>query len=47
LLQTQPEDSGILTLFFFPLWCLLFALGLLVGRRLGLLATGGKRLLER
>jgi hypothetical protein len=43
LLQTEPEDAGILTLFFFPVWCLLFAVGLLIGRRLGLLATAGKR----
>ena len=43
LLQMEPEDAGILTLFFFPVWCLLMVLGLLIGRRLGLLATGGKR----
>ena len=47
LLQIEPEDAGILTLFFFPVWCLLCALGLLIGRRLGLLATGGKRALQR
>ena|SRR5437016_1953123 len=47
LLQTEPEDAGILTLFFFPVWCLLLILGLLIGRRLGLLATGGKRVLQR
>jgi DMSO reductase anchor subunit len=47
LLQTEPEDAGILTLFFFPVWCLLFALGILIGRRLGLLMTGGKRVLQR
>jgi hypothetical protein len=23
LLRTEPEDAGILTLFFFPVWCLL------------------------
>jgi hypothetical protein len=23
LLQTDPEEAGILTLFFFPVWCLL------------------------
>jgi hypothetical protein len=23
LMQTEPEDAGILTLFFFPVWCLL------------------------
>ena len=47
LLRTEPEDAGILTLFFFPVWCLLLVLGLLVGRRLGLLMTGGKRVLQR
>ena len=47
LLQTEPEDAGILTLFFFPVWCLLLILGVLVGRRLGLLVTGGKRVLQR
>src|SRR6266404_2055938 len=47
LLRTEPEDAGILTLFFFPVWCLVFALGLLIGRRLGLLVTGGKRALQR
>jgi hypothetical protein len=40
LLRTDPEDAGILTLFFFPVWCLLVVLGLLVGRRAGLLTTG-------
>jgi hypothetical protein len=43
VLQTEPEDAGILTLFFFPVWCVVFALGLLIGRKLGLLVTGGKR----
>ena len=43
LLQTEPEDAGILTLFFLPVWVLLVVAGMLVGRRLGLLATGGKR----
>ena len=43
LLQTEPEDAGILTLFFIPVWCLLVLFGLLAGRRLGMLATGGKR----
>jgi hypothetical protein len=47
LLQREPGDAGILTLFFFPVWCLVFALGLLLGRRLGLLMTGGKRVLQR
>ena len=35
LLQTEPEDAGILTFFFIPVWCLLVVIGLLVGRRLG------------
>ena len=43
LLRTAPEDAGILTLFFVPVWCLLLVLGLLIGRRIGLLVTGGKR----
>ena len=47
LLQTEPEDAGILTVFFFPVWCLLVVLGLLIGRRLGLLATGGRRIPQR
>jgi hypothetical protein len=47
LLQTEPEDAGILSLFFFPVWCLLFALRLLIGRRLGLLVIGGRRVAPR
>jgi hypothetical protein len=47
LLQTEPEDAGILTVFFFPVWCLLLVLGLLIGRRLGLVVTGGKRVVQR
>jgi DMSO reductase anchor subunit len=47
LLQTEPEDAGILTVFFFPVWCLLVVLGLLVGRRLALLAAGGGRVPQR
>ena len=47
LLMTEPEDAGILTLFFFPVWCLLVVLGLLIGRRLGLLVTGGRRVAQR
>ena len=43
LLQTEPEDAGILTFFFLPVWCLLVIAGLLAGRRLGLLVTGAKR----
>jgi hypothetical protein len=44
LMQTEPEDAGILTFFFVPVWCLLVIAGLLVGRRLGVLVTGGKRI---
>jgi len=47
LLRTEPEDAGILTLFFLPVWCLLVVLGLLIGRRIGLLVTGGKRVPQR
>ena len=46
-MRTDPEDAGILTLFFLPVWCLLLVFGLLVGRRLGLLMTGGKRVVQR
>ena len=46
LLRTEPEDAGILTLFFLPVWCLL-VVGLLVGRRLGLMMSGGKRAVLR
>ena len=46
-LQTEPEDAGILTLFFLPVWCLLVVAGLLIGRRLGLSMSGGKRVLQR
>jgi hypothetical protein len=47
LLRTDPEEAGILTLFFFPVWCLLVVLGLLIGRRAGLLVTGSKRVAQR
>ena len=47
LLQTEPEDAGILTLFFLPVWCLIAVAGLLIGRRLGLSISGGKRVLQR
>ena len=47
LLRTEPEDAGILTLFFLPVWCLLVVVGLLVGRRLGLMMSGGKRAVLR
>jgi hypothetical protein len=47
VMRTDPEDAGILTLFFLPVWCLLLVFGLLIGRRLGLLVTGGKRVVQR
>ena len=47
LLRTDPEEAGILPLFFFPVWCLLVVLGLLIGRKAGLLVTGGKRVAQR
>jgi len=43
LMQTEPEDAGILTLFFLPVWFLIVVAGLLIGRRLGLTVAGGKR----
>ena len=39
----RAGGSRILTLFLVPVWCLLVIFGLLIGRRLGMLATGGKR----
>ena len=47
LLRTDPEEAGILTLFFFPVWCLLVVLDLLIGRKAGLRMTGGKRVAQR
>ena len=47
VMRTDPEDAGILTLFFLPVWCLLLVFGLLMGRRLGLLVTGSKRTVLR
>lgn len=47
LLRTEPEDAGILTLFFLPVWCLIVVAGLLIGRKLGLSMSGGKRVLQR
>ena len=46
LLSSEPEDAGILTFFFLPIWCFLVVAGLLVGRRLGMM-VGGKRALPR
>lgn len=45
--QAEPEEAGILTLFLVPVWRLLVIFGLLIGRLLGMLATGGKRVLQR
>ena len=47
LLQTEPEDAGILTVFMIPVWCVLVIFGVLIGHRLGMLATGGKRVSQR
>jgi len=47
LMQTEPEDAGILTFFFVPVWCLLVIAGLLAGRRLGALVVGRKRALQK
>ena len=47
IMRTEPEDAGILTLFFLPVWFVVVVLGLVAGRKLGLLATGGKRVLQR
>lgn len=47
VMRTDPEDAGILTLFFLPVWCLLLVFGLLIGRRVGLILTGGKRAVLR
>jgi len=47
LLQREPEDAGILTLFFLPVWFVIVVAGLLIGRRLGLSIAGGKRALQR
>src|SRR5262249_24614984 len=47
LLQTEPEDAGILTFFFLPVWILLVVIGLLVGRRLGVALVGVRRAAQR
>ncbi len=47
LLQTEPEEAGILTFFFVPVWCLLVVVGLLLGRRLGVALVGAKRAVQR
>jgi hypothetical protein len=47
LLMTEPEDAGILTFFFLPVWCFLVVAGLLVGRRLGVALVGLRRAVQR
>jgi Domain of unknown function (DUF4118) len=47
LMQTEPRDAGILTLFFFPVWCCLVVVGLLIGRRVGRSAIGTRRIAPR
>ena len=47
LLQSEPEDAGILTFFFIPVWCLLVVIGLLFGRRLGVALAGLRRAVQR
>jgi len=47
LLQAEPEDAGILTFFFLPVWCLLVVIGLLVGHRLGVALVGLRRAAQR
>jgi len=47
LMQTEPQDAGILTLFFFPVWCCLVVVGLLIGRRVGRSAIGTRRIAPR
>jgi hypothetical protein len=47
LLEREPEDAGILTVFLIPVWCFLVIFGLLIGRRLGMLATSAKRISQR
>ena len=47
LLATEPEDAGILTFFFLPVWCLLVVAGLLTGRRLGIALIGLRRAAQR
>ena len=47
LLQAEPEDAGILTFFFLPIWCLLVVAGMLFGRRLGVALLGLRRAVQR
>jgi hypothetical protein len=47
VMQAEPLDAGILTLFFFPVWCCLVVVGLLIGRWLGRSAIGAGRIAPR
>ncbi|HXI04735.1 MAG: hypothetical protein ACRC1G_01100 [Bradyrhizobium sp.] len=47
LLQSEPEEAGILTFFFLPVWCLLVVIGLLAGHRLGVALFGVRRAVPR
>jgi hypothetical protein len=47
LLMAEPEDAGILTFFFLPVWCFLVIAGLLIGRRLGVALVGLRRAVQR
>jgi hypothetical protein len=47
LMQREPEDAGILTFFFLPVWCVLVVIGLLAGRRLGVGLAGRRRVAPR
>jgi hypothetical protein len=47
LLHSEPEDAGILTFFFLPVWCLLVVIGLLAGRRFGVTLVGTGRAVPR
>ena len=47
LLQSEPEEAGILTFFFLPIWCLLVVIGLLAGHRLAIALVGSRRAAQR
>ena len=47
LLQTEARGGRKPDLFLIPVWYLLVLFGLLIGRRLGMLPIGGKRVLQR